>query len=202
MVSGIGNSEPLTLTLSPQGRGGEGSAFSGQALAPTSPLRGEVDAQRRVRGSVSRARTLRQNSSDAELRLWKLLRGRQMDGHKFVRQLAIGPYFADFACREAALIIEVDGSQHAEHARDKARTAFLNAQGYAVLRLWNQDVLSNPQGVHQAIASALALNPSPDLRYAPATLSPQGRGESGARAASTKKRSYRLNADQTNEQCP
>lgn len=194
MVRGSRQTGPLTPTLSPQGRGCEGSALDSRTPAPASPLRGEVDAQRRVRGSISRARTLRANSSDAERRLWKLLRGRQVDGHKFVRQMAVGPYFADFACREAALVVEVDGGQHAENAHDDARTAFLNAQGYSVLRLWNQDVLTNPDGVYRAIASVLALNPSPDLRFAPATLSPQGRGVSGARAASTKKRSYRLNA--------
>ncbi len=199
MVRGNGQSEPLTPALSPRGRGGEGSAFHGTAPVSTSPLRGEVDAQRRVRGSVSRARALRSTSTDAERKLWSLLCGRQLNGHKFVRQLAIGPYVADFVCREAALIIEVDGGQHADSLHDEKRTAFLRAEGYAVLRFWNNEVLANSGGVWDAIASVLTLNPSPDLRFAPATLSPQGRGISGARAASTRKRSYRLNADHTNE---
>jgi very-short-patch-repair endonuclease len=164
-----------------------------------SPLRGEVAAQRRVRGSVARSRALRQNSSDAEVRLWSMLRGRQLDGHKFVRQLAIGPFIADFVCREAALVVEVDGGQHAESASDARRTAYLNAEGYSVLRFWNNEVLDSPDGVWHALVSALALNPSPDLRFAPATLSPQGRGKSGASAAATKKRSYRLNAEQISE---
>ena len=211
MQSAFTSIAPLTLTLSPEGRGnaggdaGEGAnAYLGASLAehspaPTSPLRGEVDAQRRVRGSVSRARKLRANSTDAELKLWSIVRGRQIQGHKFVRQFSLGPYFADFACREAALIIELDGGQHADNAGDAARTAYLNAEGYSVLRFWNNDVLTNLEGVHDAIVSTLALNPSPDLRYAPATLSPQGRGERGARAASTKKRSYRLNAEPISE---
>ncbi|WP_269467948.1 endonuclease domain-containing protein [Devosia ureilytica] len=200
MVGGYGQSEPLTLTLSLQGRGGESSAIASDLPAPTSPLRGEVAAKRRVRGSVSRARTLRQNSSDAERKLWSLLRGRRMQGNKFVRQLGIGPYIADFVCREAALIIEADGGQHAESAKDQTRTAYLNAEGYSVLRFWNQEILLYPEAVWEAIASVLALNPSPDLRFAPATLSPQGRGVSGARAASTKKRSFRpFRQDQTNE---
>ncbi|HWU17261.1 MAG TPA: DUF559 domain-containing protein [Devosia sp.] len=165
----------------------------------TSPLRGEVDAQRRVRGSASRARSLRRNSTDAEARLWSVLRARQLDGYKFVRQLAIGPYFADFACREAALIIEVDGGQHAESSRDDRRTEFLTTLGYSVLRFWNNEVLGNFEGVRFSIASTLALNPSPDLRFAPATLSPQGRGEGGARAATTKQRSFRLNAEPIQE---
>ncbi|MCW5722277.1 MAG: endonuclease domain-containing protein [Devosia sp.] len=200
MVSGNRQAEPLTPALSPEGRGGESSGFLSETPISTSPLRGEVGAQRRVRGSVSRARALRSNSTDAENRLWQKLRARQMDGHKFVRQMAIGPYFADFACRERALIIELDGGQHANLAHDEIRTAYLNDQGYSVLRFWNNEVLDNIDGVQVAIVSTLALNPSPDLRFAPATLSPQGRGALGALAATTKKRSYRLNADQTHEQ--
>jgi len=219
MVSGIRQSEPLTPTLSPQGRGGEGAPLSGLALAATSPLRGEVDAQRRVRGSVSRARALRFNSTDAEGRLWQILRARQLGGHKFVRQFAIGPYFADFVCRELALVVELDGGQHFESMHDAERTAYLNAHGYSVLRFWNNEVLENMDGVHGALASVLALNPSPDLRFAPASpagppslkslhrsdfralssLSPQGRGVRGASAATAKKRSYRLNAEDTSE---
>jgi very-short-patch-repair endonuclease len=148
---------------------------------------------------VSRARALRLNSTDAERKLWGLLRGRQVQGLKFVRQFAIGPYIVDFVCREVALIVEVDGGQHADSAHDEKRTAFLNDQGYSVLRFWNNDVLLNTVGVHEALASVLALNPSADLRFAPATLSLQGRGVSGARAASSKKRSYRLNADPISE---
>jgi very-short-patch-repair endonuclease len=165
----------------------------------TSPLRGEVAAQRRVRGSVSRARTLRRNQTDAEAKLWSMLRGRQLEGRKFVRQVPIGPYTADFVCREAALIVELDGGQHAESAHDDKRTAFLNTEGYSVLRFWNDELLNGADGVWTTLVNVLALNPSPDLRFAPATLSPQGRGEKGARAATTKQRSYRLNADPISE---
>jgi very-short-patch-repair endonuclease len=165
----------------------------------TSPLRGEVAAQRRVRGSVLRSRALRSNSSDAEDRFWQMVRGRQVSGAKFVRQFPVGPYFADFACREAALVVELDGGQHADNARDDIRTAYLNLQGYSVLRFWNDDVLTNMEGVYQALVDTLALNPSPDLRFAPATLSPQGRGARGARSSTTTKRSYRLNADPISE---
>ena len=161
----------------------------------TSPLRGEVDAKRRVRGSASRARSLRRKETEAEHKLWSLLRGRQLGGHKFVRQLAVGPYFADFACREAALILEVDGSQHADSDHDVVRTRYLNARGYSVLRCWNNDVLGNPHDVAEAILAAIAGHPSPGERFAPATLSPEGRGEKGTMAATTKQRSYRLTAD-------
>lgn len=189
---------PLTPTLSPQGRGGEPSSIASEQKneAPliTSPLRGEVDAQRRVRGSVSRARLLRSRPTDAEQKLWSILRARQLGGFKFVRQFQIGPNFADFACREAALIIEADGRQHAENLHDEQRTAYLNAQGYSVLRFWNDDILTNLHGVADTILAALTSHPSPDLRFAPATLAPERRGEKGAIAASTQ-RSYRRTAE-------
>jgi very-short-patch-repair endonuclease len=153
-----------------------------------SPLRGEG----RVRGAAPRARSLRRNETGAEHVLWQLLRNRQLDGRKFVRQLPIGPYFADFACREAALVIELDGSQHAESTRDEKRSEFLNAEGYSVLRFWNNDVLYNARGVADTILAALALHPSPGERFAPATLSPEGRGTRGASAATTRQRSRRL----------
>ena len=195
MVSGSGQSEPLTPTLSPQGRGSEGSITAIQTPSPTSPLRGEVDAQRRVRGSVSRSRALRSNATDAERALWAMLRARQLAGHKFVRQLPVGPYFADFACREAALLIELDGGQHAGSTRDDSRTALLNAEGYAVLRFWNNEVLTNARGVAEAILEVLASRAAPAGRFAPAAPSPEGRGEKGVRAATTNHRSYRLTAD-------
>ena len=159
-----------------------------------SPLRGEVDAQRRVRGSVSRARSLRSVPTDAEAKLWSIVRARKLGGYKFVRQFQIGSYFADFACREAALVIEADGSQHAESKHDEKRTAYLNIEGYSVLRFWNDEILTDADGVADSILTTLTSHPSPDLRFAPATLSPEGRGEKGATAASTQ-RSYRRTAD-------
>jgi very-short-patch-repair endonuclease len=119
----------------------------------------------------------------AENRLWFVLRNRNLDGLKFARQLPIGPYFADFACREAALIIELDGGQHNGSVPDRHRTAFLNREGYSVLRFWNNEVLKSRDVVVDAIARVVAGNPSPDLRFAPATLSPTGRGTRGERAA-------------------
>ncbi|NGP16955.1 DUF559 domain-containing protein [Devosia chinhatensis] len=127
------------------------------------------------KSAVGRARTLRRNETNAEHVLWQMLRNRQIDGRKFVRQYPIEPYFADFACREAMLVIELDGGQH-ESAADIIRTAHLNACGYSVLRFWNNEVLGNREGCWHAIHAALKGNPSPDLRFAPATLSPEGRG--------------------------
>ena len=132
---------------------------------------------------TTRPRQLRRQASIAENRLWYVLRNRGLNGLKFVRQFPIGPYIADFACREAALIIELDGSQHADNAADEERTAFLNAEGYSVVRFWNNDVLNNREAVCKLILGVIEGTPSPDLRFAPATLSPMGRGIRGARAA-------------------
>jgi very-short-patch-repair endonuclease len=131
---------------------------------------------------------LRRNASIAESRLWYVLRNRGLGGQKFVRQLAVGPYIADFVCREIGLVVEIDGGQHATSRADDGRTAYLNAQGYAVLRFWNNEVLANRDGVLSAILRVIEGSPSPDLRYASATLSPMGRGISGIRAAASSQR--------------
>lgn len=107
-------------------------------------------------GTVSRARNLRRNSTDAEKRLWRALRSKLPD-YKWRRQMPVGPYFVDFACFAEKLIVELDGGQHAEAARyDEARTRFIEAQGYRVLRLWNNDVLTNTDGVLESIAQSLS----------------------------------------------
>jgi very-short-patch-repair endonuclease len=136
----------------------------------------------------TRPRALRSNASLAENRLWYVLRDRGLDRRKFVRQLPVGPYIGDFACREIGLIVELDGGQHATSTTDAARTAYLNAQGYAVLRFWNNEVIKNRDGVLFAIRSVIEGSPSPDLRFAPATLSPMGRGIRGIRAAASSQR--------------
>ena len=109
-------------------------------------------------GATDRARDLRRNATDAEARLWYALR-ESLPGAKFRRQVPLGPYFADFASHGAKLVVELDGSQHAEAVeRDVARTHFLNDEGYRVLRFWNNEVLQNLDGVLAAIAAAA---PSP-----------------------------------------
>ncbi|MBV9627670.1 MAG: endonuclease domain-containing protein [Xanthobacteraceae bacterium] len=104
---------------------------------------------------TNRARELRRNSTRAELRLWQKLRSRGVDGHKFVRQEPIGPYVADFVCRKARLIIELDGGQHADSTRDAIRDRWLVDRGYRILRFWNNDVFTNIEGVWLTIAAAL-----------------------------------------------
>ncbi len=89
------------------------------------------------------------------------LRDRRLGGYKFVRQEAIGPYVADFGCRERWVIIEVDGGQHAENPRDIVRDAFLEKEGYEILRFWNNDVLGNMPGVLQVLHEFLEKRPSP-----------------------------------------
>ena len=98
------------------------------------------------------ARHLRNNLTDAERCLWQKLKQRQIAGVKFRRQQPIGPFIVDFACFERRVIVEVDGGQHAEQLhRDEQRTRWLGAQGYRVLRFWNNDVLGNNEAVVQAV---------------------------------------------------
>jgi len=99
------------------------------------------------RSDIQRARGLRTEMTDAEVRLWIRLRGEQIDGYRFRRQVPMGPYVVDFACLKARLVIEVDGGQHAEALeRDDRRTAWLEARGFRVLRFWNTDVLQRTEG--------------------------------------------------------
>jgi len=105
-----------------------------------------------------RGRRLRAESTDEERKLWAHLRAQRCGGFKFRRQHRIGPYFADFCCVAQHLIIELDGSQHAapeEERNDGLRTAYLNQQGYRVLRFWNEQVNAELAGVLQAIYAAL-----------------------------------------------
>ena len=103
------------------------------------------------------ARKLRRDQTDAEKLLWSRLRSRQLEDAKFVRQFPIGPYVADFACRSLMLVIELDGGQHADNPADAARTKIIESFGYRLIRFWNNDVLSNPDGVLEVIAREVRL---------------------------------------------
>ncbi|HWT14019.1 MAG TPA: DUF559 domain-containing protein [Allosphingosinicella sp.] len=98
--------------------------------------------------ATRRARALRTRATDQERTLWRLLSRYRP---KFTRQLPVGPYTADLACRQARLIVEVDGSQHLDCAQDTERTRFLEAEGWTVIRFWNSEVTGNSEGVAQAI---------------------------------------------------
>ena len=149
-----------------------------QSSAPSPlPLAGEGGAQRRVRAegkkadAAVRARKLRRASTDPERLLWAYLRNRHLGGYRFARQYPIGPYFADFVCRERRLVVELDGGQHSDSSYDTARDRFLNRAGYSVLRYWNNDVTHNLNGVLDTLLLVLENRPSLGLRFAPATLS-------------------------------
>jgi adenine-specific DNA-methyltransferase len=109
--------------------------------------------------SVPRARKLRRESTDAERRMWFLLRHKQFEGYKFRRQEPIGTYIVDIVWFRPRLIIEIDGGQHNmphQSEQDQRRTAWLEGEGFRVLRFWNNDVLQNSEGVLEAIAAALS----------------------------------------------
>jgi len=100
------------------------------------------------------AKSMRRVMTDAELKLWNELRAHRLMGLGFRRQVPIGPYIVDFACPTHRLVVEVDGSQHADAenlARDGVRTAYLQGRGWTVLRFWNDDVLRDIDNVCQHI---------------------------------------------------
>lgn len=112
---------------------------------------------------IDRARRLRRDQTDVEKKLWSHLRDRQLDGWKFRRQVPIDQYVVDFLCVDARLVVELDGGQHAAE-RDMQRTRKIEACGYLVIRFWNNDVLTNIDGVLLRIFETLrtvAPHPNP-----------------------------------------
>jgi len=108
------------------------------------------------------AKTLRINATDAERILWSLLRGRRLAALRFRRQQPIGPYIVDFFCPSAKLIVELDGSQHGTDEAivyDEGRSRFFESKGYRVLRFSNGEVMTNRDGVAEAIYRAVQLLP-------------------------------------------
>jgi very-short-patch-repair endonuclease len=123
------------------------------------------------------ARNLRRNGTEVEKRLWAILRDRRLVGFKFRRQVPIGPYIADFACYEAKLVVELDGSQHYDNRfLDARRDAELSRRGFKVIRVWNSEVNDNRDGVLELILDTLtrrAAPPSSALR-APSPIKGEG----------------------------
>ena len=108
---------------------------------------------------LDRARTLRRELTPTEQLLWGRLRNGRLDGFKFRRQMWLCGYIADFACTEAKLVVEADGSQHGEQAEyDAERPEAFAAEGFRTLRFWNSEIFGNLDGVVEAIRAAL---PSP-----------------------------------------
>ena len=101
---------------------------------------------------VTTARNLRKRLTDTERSLWSKIRARQIEGCKFRRQTPIGKYIVDFVCHEQRVIVEVDGGQHSENVeQDFIRDKWLREQGYRILRFWNNEVLTNIEGVLEVI---------------------------------------------------
>jgi very-short-patch-repair endonuclease len=133
------------------------------------------------RFKIVNSRRLRVGATDAEARLWRHLERIPIEGTHFRRQVPIGPYFADFACHQIGLVIELDGSQHASERglqHDEKRTAFLEGQGYQVQRFWNSEVFNELDAVLDTIfaivqqrqillAEASHFHPTPAPRAAP-----------------------------------
>lgn len=128
--------------------------------------------------ALARSRELRKFATEPERLLWGKLRNRRLRGFKFRRQLWIGSYIVDFACIEAKLVVEADGSQHGENQEyDVRRDAYLKREGYRVVRFWNNDVTGNMDGVLDLIRAALSERvPSPSrAAHGPLPL-PKGEG--------------------------
>ena len=107
---------------------------------------------------TTRARGLRRDHTDAERRFWSLVRNRQLAGFKFRRQTPIDRYFADFACAEARLVVELDGGQHADQSTyDDERTRVIEACGWRVVRFWNHQVLLETESVVETVLAELKL---------------------------------------------
>ena len=138
------------------------------AAQTSSPLAGEEGARRAAvgrrggrRNLLPLAKRMRREPTKAEAKLWSMLRGQRLGGLKFKRQEQLGDYIVDFVCFSARLIVEADGSQHAESTGDAVHDGWLEAEGFRVLRFWNNDILGNPEGVARVILDA-ALPPLPN----------------------------------------
>jgi very-short-patch-repair endonuclease len=123
----------------------------------------------------TQAKMLRHALTDAERDLWQLLRSRQLSNVKFRRQVPLGPWVVDFVSFEQMLVVEADGSQHAESTRDRVRDADLQKRGFRLLRFWNNDILQNADGVLQQIMETIEQSPSPrGLRPRPSPTRGEG----------------------------
>ena len=125
-----------------------------QQPGPVAPASNSLSRTRERAGVRVRARALREGQTDAEALLWSRLRDRQLSNLKFRRQRPIGPYFADFACLEIGLVIELDGGQHTDGASvdyDQKRSSDMATLGFQTLRFWNNDVLTQTDAVLEKI---------------------------------------------------
>ena len=124
-------------------------------------------------------KSLRQNMTEAESLLWRHLRAHRLRGEKFRRQQAIGPYVVDFVHFGARVVVEADGGQHHESLFHAARDRWLKAQGFRVMRFWNNDLLTNSAAVLEAVMAAV----EPGTGQDPASPSPPTPPPRGGRGA-------------------
>ncbi len=123
--------------------------------SPFSP-KGEAGGGCDRQHQVERARSMRKNPTEAEKKLWMVLRGKNLEVYKFRRQHPIGPYIVDFCCLKKKLVIEVDGGQHLDQQdADDQRTHFLESMEFYVLRFWNDEVLNRTDDVCNTILQIL-----------------------------------------------
>ena len=164
-------------------RGQSPSPLAGEGLG--SGVRAAAAAQETVTGALARkalllerAREMRSNPTDAERRLWSILRAKRLADLRWRRQVIVDDlYIVDFICFEHRLIVEVDGGQHVDSAYDGERDTYLKSQGFRILRLWNNDVLTNSDGVAEAILDAInSLGAQTRADPTPQPLSRKGRG--------------------------
>jgi very-short-patch-repair endonuclease len=127
-------------------------------------------------------KSLRQNMTDAESLLWRHLRAHRLGGVKFRRQQAIGPYVVDFVHFGARVVVEADGGQHNESLADKQRDSWLKAQGFRVMRFWNNDILTKTAAVLEAVMAAVAQGSEQVVPDSPSPPTPPPRGGRGARS--------------------
>ncbi|KOF21241.1 hypothetical protein AC244_07750 [Ensifer adhaerens] len=123
---------------------------------------------------TARARLLRRTDNEAEALLWAELRGRRLNGYKFVRQFPIGSYFADFACRDHHLVVEVDGSQHANRSGDSIRDMYMVANGWSVARFWNTQIFKERDAVLDTVVAVLEKRLTGAVRTLDLTFIPAG----------------------------
>jgi len=141
------------------------SPCKGEGGARAAPAAWEGEGRQIVsrRDLIARAKWMRLHPTEAEKRLWSILRNGRIAEHRFRRQHILFPYIVDFACLPARLIVEADGSQHADSRDDARRDAALRARGFRILRFWNNEILGSADDVAHAIYAALE-DPQPPTR--------------------------------------
>jgi very-short-patch-repair endonuclease len=195
---------PVSLRETSSPRGGEGKTAA-DTLSPLpagerTVLRSKTGEGKSIKPITHRqphktafARKLRENETEEEWFLWSDLKDRRLQGHKFVRQIPLGPYIVDFLCRRHHLIVELDGVQHAQSQYDVDRTVWLNRNSYSVLRFWNGEVRTERTAVLETILAVLEgriFEACGAIRFSPAhspSLGPAGNplpvGERGKKSA-------------------